>query len=866
METTLTTLLIMGLQASLLIAIIIAFRGIFKKIPKIYIYTLWLVMLVRLMVPVMFESNYGITPSPEQITISSPNQGITNSGTVQEFVPNTNNSASTDNLPSSETNNSVSTTTPATPGANANTNTNEDSTIHALPDGTQITVTPAPSIMQGAPIWKQAWFLPALATIWGIGAFAVLLVTALQYITMKFKLQFAIRIEDNIWECETVTSPFVMGLLQPKIYLPVNLPEDEKKYILSHEQMHIKHYDHIIRMIMTLATAIHWWNPVVWVAMNLMKKDMEMLCDEAATTKQEPNYRKEYSLVLLKYAAKNSGLSPVVCFGESNTAKRVKHLMFLKKPKFYINIAMVIAMSLCLMSCMAHGVDDTQSYIPKETVTLNMYSDITGLSGLQQGWFADVLLEKFNVKLNITAPYTDSEENPYMGDYDIIFCGDYPYSAFVDAINNGHILDLSSKMQEFMPHISQYLAESYMQYSDISANGIYWVRASTSNPGDYTPTYTSWNLRFDYYKELGMPEITTIDDWVAVLEQMQTAHPVNENGDPVYATDVTYVDKSSYGKMFEISDLVTGYYGYESIGMGFYDWKNNQYHDVLEVNADGSYGPYLKMLKIYNDLYQRGLLYIDKDPDTITEAETSMMENGQYLANMLHTTDNNEYMYPVIPKDANLLTYELGSFAMRCIAIDSETKYPELAMAIVDYFYSPEGALTLMYGPEGECWYYDEKGNVHLTELGLACINDRDTIMSDNKTYADGMPIFGFSPYTLMATNTDTNEPYDYTYWNTFIATPANEAETAWREWSGFNSVENYVYNLDSYYKVPLKDVSYEHSDSTIEAVSQIITDKCWEAIQAPTDADFDHIVQEMITLANEAGYEDCIETSYIVK
>ncbi len=594
---------------------------------------------------------------------------------------------------------------------------------------------------------------------------------------------------------------------------------------------------------------------------------------EKALTTIYPDYRKNYSKVLLKYAEKNSGLSPVLSFGESNTESRVKHLMFMKRTKFYVNIAMVFVMCFCLMGCAANGVvvddtgNDSELGSDREApITLTVHSDLSSYEGLQEGWFADVLLEKFNVVLDIKMASNDLDVNQYVGDYDIIICGSKNSDNFKEAVENGHILDLSQKMETNMPYIAQYLTDSYVTFPEISADGIYAISTSTSNPGDYDYSYYRWGLRFDYYEELGKPVISDINDWVNVLKAMKEMHPTTEDGKTIYATDISLVEEVTNGLYYEVAHLVNAYYGYDTIGMGFYDWNTNQYYDALAINEDGSYGPYLTMLKVYNELYRNGLLYMDSDRGTITQEEAAMEENGQYLISMMNL--QNENMYPVVPEKAQRLAYELGTISARCIGIDSETKYPELAMAVLDYFYSPEGMLTMTYGPEDVCWYYDAAGNTCLTQLGYDCYYDYETTLSDGTRFGDGVPMFNVVPYTLMATNTNNGEPYDFTYWKNVVVEPVNAVESAWREWTGEDSVVKYLYHLERCYIVSSTDVEYEPSDTTYENVSRLITDKCWEAIQAPTDTEFDAIVQDMITMATQAGYEQCVEygENYIQK
>lgn len=860
MEHALTTLLVMGLQATILAVIILAFRGIFKKTPKIYIYSLWLVMLVRLITPVIFESNYGITPSPEQLTISATNEGILSSGVDKNALADSNMS----NTSSTNEDTNLSATVPSAPTTDSSANSGDVTSDTNTSDSTVIPTTP---VKQQTPFWKQTWFLPAVCSIWCFGTIVVLSITAFLYLAMKRKLRFAIRIEDNIWECETVNSPFVMGIIRPKIYLPVALSEDEREYILSHERMHIKHFDHIIRLVMTLAIALHWWNPIVWIAMNLMKKDMEMLCDEAATTKQEPNYRKEYSLVLLKYAAKNSGLSPVVSFGESNTAGRVKHLMFLKKPKLYMNFAIVIAMSLCLVSCMAQGAIDTEdnsyddvlaSIIPEETVTLNFYSELSSFHGIQEGWFADIMKEKFNVELQIIDSYTKDNSSSKQT-YDIIAYGS-SYSYDEDMASNALLCLDKANIKTYMPYIHANLSNSYV-YDD--NNAIYAIYTSTSLDGDSDPVYFTWDMRFDYYEELGKPTIVSLDDWINVLAQMQTNHPTDETGNPTYA--ITYPNELDDGKIWGISTFVTGYYGYESHGMGYYDWENDTYYGLLSTFSDGSYGPYLKMLQLNNQLYRAGLLDPDVDTQSWDDA-ISKIEKGQSLgsvASFLGSQSNN-YMYPVTPQEANTIAYSLGH-SQRRVAIGADTQYPELCMAIINYLYSPEGMMTQMYGPKDECWYYDEEGYAHLTELGEKCITDGHDTLVHGKSYYEGCPMFNIVAYNVMATNTDSGECYNYEYWKNTIAEPIHETETAWRNWSGYNSVEHYMQTIEPDYVLPAidyLDTTETDLSENFDAVYNIIASMSWEAIKAPDEATFGQIIKDMVDLATQAGYEECVEYS----
>lgn len=127
-------------------------------------------------------------------------------------------------------------------------------------------------------------------------------------------------VRDNIFETDRIDSPFVCGFIKPKIYVPINLPEQELSYILAHEQTHIRRLDYLVKPFAFLVLIIHWFNPIMWLSFALMSKDMEMSCDESVIRRMGSDRKASYSNSLLSLAVKRSGLlvgSPLA-FGESH--------------------------------------------------------------------------------------------------------------------------------------------------------------------------------------------------------------------------------------------------------------------------------------------------------------------------------------------------------------------------------------------------------------------------------------------------------------------------------------------------------------------------------------------------------------------
>jgi hypothetical protein len=177
---------------------------------------------------------------------------------------------------------------------------------------------------------------------------------AVSYIRLRRKLITASPLRDNIYLADEITSPFVMGLFRPKIYLPSSMEEQEQSYILMHEQHHIRRFDHIIKALAFVALSIHWFNPLVWIAFIMAGKDMEMSCDEAVIRKMGDGILANYAASLLNLATGRrvmAGVPPA--FGEGDTKGRIRNLANRKKPALWVIAVAVIvcvALAVCLLT------------------------------------------------------------------------------------------------------------------------------------------------------------------------------------------------------------------------------------------------------------------------------------------------------------------------------------------------------------------------------------------------------------------------------------------------------------------------------------------------------------------------------------
>ncbi len=517
---------------------------------------------------------------------------------------------------------------------------------------------------------------------------------------------------------------------------------------------------------------------------------------------------------------------------------------------------------------------DLSDIIPSETVTLDVYDQLANYSGEQTGWFAKVMLDKFNVKLNIIPEndgvYDTRMESGNLGDL-VIWGSDG--DQYQQAVDKGMLFDWEEDdlIKEYGPYIQANMGPALEKNKGISSDGKLYgfgfdVTRSAKDPGSFMYT---WDLRYDLYDQIGSPEIKDLDGLVDVLAQMKEACPTDDNGNPTYGVSL-FNDWDGDMVMF-VKSTATAYYGYDEFGLGLYDSSTQTFHPVLEEN-----GPYLTALKFYNTLYQKGLL----DPDSQTQGFNGMQEDYQngtaflnvfnFMGSALYNTPDHlaegKGMFPVKPTDATPIRYGLNIYGgNRIWSIGANTEYPELCMAIINWLSTPEGRMISEYGPKDVCWYYDENGNTCFTETGLACKTDISTEIGNgyDGTYDDGSFKMNNSTWALDAPNPDSNgETFNYRNWASYSTEAGSDIEKKWREFAGANTPDGYLDKQDYILAPGTMYTGGVHSDElqvVWDQVSTCVKDNSWKAIYAESDEEFDKIVADMIQQAEEYGYDECI-------
>ncbi|MDR1132002.1 MAG: M56 family metallopeptidase [Oscillospiraceae bacterium] len=309
----------LSLTASFAAIIVLLVRLPLKKAPKVFSYALWALVFFKLVCPFTLQ----LPASANAIgALALPSNIVPN---AIQFPDTANNAVippveKTENAPAA--------------GATANT-------------------TPAGN-SEGAVDRQTLWGIGA--AIWALGTAVMLMLTAISYIRLKRQTDFAVLIKNNIYETDQIKTPFVFGIIRPKIYMPTGLAERETDHILRHERVHIKRLDHVIKPLAYLITVIHWFNPIAWLSYMLLSKDMELSADESVMRNAGADIRREYSASLYSLSVKNSGLllSPLA-FGETGIKSRVKNVIRYKKPSFWISAVSVFAILLTGCAAMATG-------------------------------------------------------------------------------------------------------------------------------------------------------------------------------------------------------------------------------------------------------------------------------------------------------------------------------------------------------------------------------------------------------------------------------------------------------------------------------------------------------------------------------
>ncbi len=324
----------MSISTGWLIIVVILFRLFLKKVPRWIICILWAIAAIRLICPFSFESSFSLIPSTETIkpdVVQYEQKPLINSGIP--LINNTLNPIISESFVS-------------------------DSSDSVNP--------------------LQIYIFIA-SIIWIIGLIILFSYALISFLIIRSKVRESILLKDNIWICDSVKYPFILGIIKPQIYLSLNLENDKIKYVLAHEQAHLKRREHWWKVLGYILLAIYWFNPLIWAAYILFCRDIELACDEKVIKHMNIHERKAYSETLLFCCMQKRMIMVYpLAFGEVNVKERIKMILNYRKPSFWIvAIASVISavIVLCFLTNPKNNTSDIKIIIPANSDEGIYYSE-----------------------------------------------------------------------------------------------------------------------------------------------------------------------------------------------------------------------------------------------------------------------------------------------------------------------------------------------------------------------------------------------------------------------------------------------------------------------------------------------------------
>lgn len=330
-------LLNLSITASWLILAILLFRLIFRKTPKWVNCLLWGMVAIRLICPFSIESSFSVVPSTELVKTTTVDFGES-----QNYIPTIDS-----NLPIVE------------------------NTINPI-----LRESFAYSDYESAAPIQVVTYVAGI--IWLCGMVLLLGYAVISRIRIHLMIREAVCLKNNIYECDGVNSPFILGIIKPKIYLPSGVDEKEKDYIIAHESAHLIRRDHWWKPLGYLLLAVYWFQPLCWLAYILLCRDIEIACDEKVIKDMNFDEKKEYSRVLLACGQQRKMIMACpLTFGEVGVKERVKTVLNYKKPAFWIVLVAIVA---CLVIAVCFLTNPPKEYqirvtIPAGSTETFCYSD-----------------------------------------------------------------------------------------------------------------------------------------------------------------------------------------------------------------------------------------------------------------------------------------------------------------------------------------------------------------------------------------------------------------------------------------------------------------------------------------------------------
>lgn len=511
-----------------------------------------------------------------------------------------------------------------------------------------------------------------------------------------------------------------------------------------------------------------------------------------------------------------------------------------------------------------------------DLITYDVFSAQANYQGIQSGWYGKLLKDKFNIELNIISPnISGGGDTLYQTKTAAGDLGDIVYienSKMKDCVEAGLILDMSPYL-EGKENIAKYQLgiDNLKEY--IGADGVYAIPMNMSSESPENPVLYTDKLEiatympFDYYQELGSPEIKDANDLLDVLEQMVANHPETEDGDKTYAFSLF---KDWDGGFMSLAEKMASLYGWvpttESV------WTDADATETQLLIDDGS--AYYNALKLYFEANQRGLV----DPDSSAQSFDDMVAKIQdrqvlflwwaWMMGYYNTEERGDAVegYAYIPvQDQKIVTSGYSPYGNGfSIAIGANAEDPERIMEYLDWTCSPEGIDYYSGNIEG-LTYEVIDGKRTVTEYGKNAWIDGSTVPEDmgGGSYKDGYCQVNGSIVNKTDTNPETGESYDSGLWETTLEEGRTRLDEEWTKVFGTDRMMDYIKEHDMLDVIPASDYTAPAESSELQNTrtqcGTLITQTSWKMVFAENEDEFNQLWSDMKEQLTGLGYDEVI-------
>lgn len=516
---------------------------------------------------------------------------------------------------------------------------------------------------------------------------------------------------------------------------------------------------------------------------------------------------------------------------------------------------------------------------PKEVTTLEVFSMFAPSQvGLVDSWWQNVLKENVGVQLDIIS----GGDQPYAKLQTLMAGGELPditifrdNKDIIDAIKANMLMSLDD-YADSLPNVFTNAPIALQYYRDNVSNGTgkaYCV-ADTVGPGEVegevnAAPFINWNL----YKELGMPEVQTLEDYLPLLKQMQDLQPTNKDGKKVYGLSLfkswdgfALCNAAQIGcwQGIEIGDFLS------SLPFLQVDVSTGETMSYLSPDSQ-----YIRALRFFYEANQMGLL----DPDSLTQDWDTCKQkatDGRALMGFwwwyfdeYNVTENNDAdpptgFRPVLSGDCK--PFWFGNYSVgkdRRFAISSATKNLDACLRYLDYLYSTDGLQILFNGPQGVTWDINDQGQPYITDEGWDCIDNQKELPGGG-LIGEGVNVVNAYGLSHLFINPKTNEPLNYKSWTTSKTHNISALMKDWQDTTGYKTTADMLQGTGqyTYTTFPMQVIPAMTDDiSALKAqVGDVVTAKSWEMIYAKNDAEFDQVYNEMVEQAEGLGLQQILD------